>query len=112
LTEFTAWNASFLSLRLGADVILPSQHVRLLGVVISADLGLEKHVSNVSATRFPHFRQHILRSLFTEFATTFVHAFVTSRVDYCNVIFDGAPKSVTNKLQRVLNAAARTVKNI
>ena len=40
----TVGNASFLSLRLGADVILPSQHVRLLGLVISADLGLEKHV--------------------------------------------------------------------
>ena len=37
----TAGIASFPSLRLDADVILPSQHVRLLGVVISADLGLE-----------------------------------------------------------------------
>ena len=34
----TARNARFLSLRLGADVILSSQHVRLLGVVISAAL--------------------------------------------------------------------------
>jgi len=50
----TVRNASFLSLRLDADVILPSQHVHLLGVVISADLGLEKHVLNVSATCFCH----------------------------------------------------------
>ena len=53
----TAENASFLFLRLGADVILPSQHVRLLGLVISADLGLDKHVSNVSATHFRHLHQ-------------------------------------------------------
>ena len=60
----TVINASFPSLRLDADVILPSQHVRLLGVVISADLGLEKHVSNVS---FRHLRRlrHIQRSLST-----------------------------------------------
>jgi len=32
-----------------------------------------------------------------------------SRVDYCNVVFAGAPKAVTNKLQRVLNAAASVV---
>ena len=32
-----------------------------------------------------------------------------SRVEYCNVVFAGAPKAVTNKLQRVLNAAARVV---
>jgi len=30
-------------------------------------------------------------------------------VDYGNIILVGAPKSVTNKLQRVLNAAARIV---
>jgi len=39
-----------------------------------------------------------------------VHAFVVSRVDYCNVVFAGAPKSTTNKLQRVMNAAARVVR--
>ena len=38
-----------------------------------------------------------------------MHAFVTSRVDYCNTVLVGAPKSVTDKLQRVFNAAARIV---
>jgi len=32
-----------------------------------------------------------------------------SRVDYCNLLLAGAPKSVTDKLQRVMNAAARVV---
>ena len=32
-----------------------------------------------------------------------------SRVDYCNAVFAAAPKVTTNKLQRVLNAAARVV---
>ena len=75
--------ASFLPLRLGADVILPSQHVPLLGVVISADLGPEKHVLNVSATCFCHLRRlrHIRRSLSAESGTTLVHAFVTSRIN-------------------------------
>jgi len=31
---------------------------------------------------------------------------VSSGVDYCNAIFIGAPKNVTDKLQRVLNVAA------
>ena len=38
-----------------------------------------------------------------------VHAFVTSRIDYCNVLLAGAPKATTDKLQRLLNAAARLV---
>jgi len=38
-----------------------------------------------------------------------VHAFVTSRVDYCNAILAEASKSTIDKLQRVMNAAARVV---
>jgi len=40
---------------------------------------------------------------------TLVHAFVTTRLDYCNSVLAGAPRSATDKLQRVLNAAARLV---
>jgi len=42
---------------------------------------------------------------------TLVHAFITSRVDYCNAVLAGSPKSTTDILQRVLNAAARLVTN-
>jgi len=42
---------------------------------------------------------------------TLVRAFVTSRVDYCNAVLAGSPKSTTDILQRVLNAAARLVSN-
>ena len=31
--------------------------------------------------------RHIRRSLSTESATTLVHIFVTSQIDYCNVVF-------------------------
>jgi len=104
-------DGSFPSIQLGGAIIAPSQHVRVLGVIFSADLSLEKHASNVSATCFYHLRRlrHIRRSLTSESAMTLVHAFVTSRVDYCNVVFAGAPKIITNKLQRVLNSAARVV---
>ena len=40
---------------------------------------------------------------------TLVHAFVTTHLDYCNSVQAGAPRSATDKLQRVLNAAARLV---
>ena len=56
-----------------------------------------------------HQVRHIWRLLSTESAATLVHAFVTSWIDYCNVVLVGALKSVTNKLQRVLNAAAWVV---
>ena len=34
---------------------------------------------------------------------------VTSRIDYCNAVLAESPKATTDKLQRVLNAAARVV---
>ena len=42
---------------------------------------------------------------------TLVHAFVTSRVDYCNVVLAESPRSTTDKLQRVMNTAARVISN-
>jgi len=104
LQDFT-----FPSLQLAVDVITPKQHARVLGVVISADLSLVKHVTNVSVTCFHHLCQllHIRRMLTVESAATLVHASVTSRVDYCNVVLDGSLKVITNKLSRVMNVAAR-----
>ena len=68
-------------------------------------------VNIVSATCFYHLRQlrRIRRSLDADSAATLVHAFMTSRVDYCNAILAAAPKTITDRLQRVLNAAARVV---
>ena len=34
---------------------------------------------------------------------------MTSRIDYCNAVLAGTPKVTTDKLQRVMNAAARVV---
>ena len=53
--------------------------------------------------------RRVRRSLDSESAATLVHAFVTSRIDYCNVLLAGTPKASTDKLQRLLNAAARLV---
>ena len=76
-----------------------------------ADLSFDRHVSIVSASSFYWLRQlqRSRRSLDTESAATLVHSFVASRIDYCNAVLAGAPKATTNKLQRVLNAAARVV---
>ena len=99
------------SLQLGVDTVTAQEDVRLLGVTISSDLSLQRHVSNVSATSFYWLRQlrRVRRSLDSESAATLVHAFVTSRVDQCNAILAGATKSVTDTLPRVMNAAARVV---
>jgi len=86
-------------LQLGDDVIKPSNYVRLLGVTSAADLGLDRHVSNVCKTCFFWLRQlrRVHRSLDIESVKTLVHAFITSCVDYCNSVLSSAPKKVMNK---------------
>jgi hypothetical protein len=38
-----------------------------------------------------------------------IHAFVTSHVDYCNALLAGIPQYHVQRIQRVLNAAARLI---
>ena len=44
-----------------------------------------------------------------ETAKTFLHGFVTSKLDNCNVLLYGLPKYKIQRLQYVLNSAARLV---
>ena len=78
---------------------------------MTSDLSLDKHVANVCAMCFYWLCQlrRVRRSLDVESAATLVRAFVTSRMDYCNAILAGASKSIIDKLQRVVNAAARVI---
>ncbi len=42
-------------------------------------------------------------------AEKLVHAFMTSRLDYCNALLGGCPASSINKLQIVQNNVARVL---
>ena len=92
------------SLQLKTETVMVSDQVRVLGETMSSDLSLDKHIGNVCVTCFYWLRQfrQVRRSLDVESAATLVHAFVTSRVDYCNAILVEASKSTTDKLQRVM----------
>ena len=49
-----------------------------------------------------------IRRLLTKEATAMlIHSLITSRLDYCNILYHGIPNKLLNKLQRVQNVAAR-----
>ena len=51
-----------------------------------------------------------IRKYWNESCTeTLIHAFVTSKLDYCNALLNGLPKYQIKRLQLVLNTAASVV---
>jgi len=64
----------------------------------------------VSATCFCHLRQirRVRKSLDAGSTATLVHAFVTSRIDYCNVVLAESPRATTDKSWMLPPASSAT----
>ena len=97
------------SLLLAAHCLSSSLAVNDLGVLIDGRLSMCHHVQRVCRSSYYQLRQlRVLRnSLSTKACAALVHAFVTSRLDYCNSLLAGINKELLNKLESVLRLAAR-----
>ncbi|KAI2660988.1 RNA-directed DNA polymerase from mobile element jockey [Labeo rohita] len=95
----------------GCTVTVTSTTVKSLGVILDSNLSFENHISHVTKTAFFHLRNiaKLRNMLPVSDAEKLVHAFMTSRLDYCNALLGGCPASSINKLQIVQNAAARVL---
>ncbi len=89
-----------------------SSTVKNLGVVLDSNLSFENHISYVTKTAFFHLRNiaKLRNMLSVSDADKLVHAFMTSRLDYCKAMLGGCPVSSMKKLQIVQNAVARVLK--
>ncbi len=101
----------FPEFKVGEEVIVPADSVRNLGVIFDSNMRLNKHISSVVSASFAKLRDmyRIRPYLPQESLETLVHAFITSRLDYCNSVLYGLPKKEINKLQAVQNSAARLI---
>ncbi len=88
-----------------------SSTVKNLDVILDSNLSFENHISHVTKTAFFHLRNiaKLQNMLPVSDAEKLVHAFMTSRLDYCNALLGGCPASSINKLQIVQNTAARVL---
>ena len=88
-----------------------STTVRNLGVIFYQDLSFNSHIKQTSRTAFFHLRNitKIRRILSKTDAEKLIHAFVTSRLDYCNSFLSGCPNKSIKMLQLIQNAAARVL---
>ena len=89
--------------------VASSSTVKNLGVVFDQDLSFAAHINQACRTAYFHLRNiaKIRNILSKNDAEKLVHAFVTSRLDYCNALLAACPKSTIKSFQLVQNTAAR-----
>jgi len=95
----------------GTDLIKHTNKARNIGVVLDNTLTMSCHIKNIVKGAFYHLRNiaEIRKYINTATAEALVHSFVSSKFDFCNSLLYGLPKYEINKLQSVLNAAARVI---
>jgi hypothetical protein len=93
----------------GSDSIQPTTNVKNLGVWLDPSLSMSTHVGKTCSKAFfgLYKIKQIRKFLSTDSTKTLVHAFVTSHLDYCNSLLYGITQYQLDRLQRVLNSAAR-----
>ena len=83
-----------------------------LGVKIDSTFKLDKQINSVVKSSFYHLRllSRIKPVLsFLDFERV-IHAFVSTRLDYCNALYAGLNKTSLARLQLVQNAVARLLR--
>ena len=93
------------------SVIPSSTSVRDLGVLFDSELIMEGHISKLCQSCFFQLRRlrSIRHSLSRHALLTLVHAFISSRLDFCNSVLYGVSAYLLDRLQSILNAAASLI---
>ena len=94
---------SNISFKVSDTVPNPVLSVRNLGVQFDKILDMIANVQNVCKVSYAKLRNiaRLGKFVFDEVAATMVHAFVVSRLDFCNSLLIGLPDTLIHKLQRV-----------
>lgn len=100
---------SHANISIGDATIAATPSARNLGCIQDSALKMDKHISQVCRTAFYHLKNisRIRRYLHHDAVATTIHAFVTSRLDFCNSLLYGITKRQLTRLQRAQNSAAR-----
>ena len=96
---------------MGNERLTITANARSLGVVLDDNMLFDGHVSDICRSSFNQLSNlsKITKYLTKEPSEIAVHAFITSKLDYCNFFLYICRKMQLKKLQYVKNTAARIV---
>uniref|UniRef100_A0A3Q3LSB9 Reverse transcriptase domain-containing protein n=1 Tax=Mastacembelus armatus TaxID=205130 RepID=A0A3Q3LSB9_9TELE len=82
-----------------------------LGVIMDSDLNFNSHIKSITSSAFYHLKNiaRIKGIMSKPDLERLIHAFISSRLDYCNGLFTGLSKRAVRQLQYIQNAAARVL---
>ena len=98
-------------IRVGNTNIYPVPVARNLGSWFDANISMTDHISKICSSSFYYLYnlRRIRKYLSNKSTESLVHAFISSRLDYCNSLLYGLPNCSLIKLQRVQNACAQLI---
>ena len=98
-------------IKVGKVNIAPHSPVKNLGVWFDSNLSIVDHITKIYSAAFYYLYniRRIRKYLTKEYKKTLIHAFIFSRLDYCNSLLFGVPDCHLHKLQRVQNAIAHLI---
>ena len=103
-----------LQINVGNTQIKPTASARNLGVIFDRHLNLESHINNVCRSAYFYLRNigSVRNMLSDDACSQLIHALVTVRIDYCNSLLYGLPEYSLDRLQKILNTAARRLRRV
>jgi len=99
------------SIRVGDVDVAPVHSEKNLGSWFDSHMDMATHKTKICGSAFFYLYniRHIRKYRTSECTEKMIHAFITSRLDYCNSFLYGVPDHHLQKLQRVMNASARLI---
>ena len=88
-----------------------NDNVKYLGIFLDSMLSFDDQIQKVTSLSYGSIRNisQVKSCLSQQNLETFVHAFISSHLDYCNIIYLGLSRKLINKLQKLQNAAIRMI---